>query len=120
MVLRRFPAFDNEAFTVDASSPRLAEGSPLINNGNTPRGTIFEYKAGFPYKTITLDDTGGDPDIFEDGQPNNHTIVDGMGLVANGQGVESESIHFFRALDDDGDPTGPTIAVTVFSQGGNF
>ena len=118
MVLRTFPAFDNEAFTVHPSSPSLPTGSPIINNSSTPVGTIFEYNTGFPYQTITLDDTSGDPDIFEDDQESGHVTVDGMGIVADGTEVESESYHFVRALDDNGFPTGPTITITVFSQMG--
>lgn len=41
-------------------------------------------------------------------------------MVANGQGVEAESLIFIRALTAGGVPTGPTITITVFSQGGNF
>ncbi|MCF2870462.1 Hint domain-containing protein [Octadecabacter sp. G9-8] len=119
MVQRQFAAFDNEAFTVSDSSPRLTPGSSIINNSSTPRGTIFEFTGGFEYQPITLDDTSSEPDIFNDDEEGQHVIVDGRGLVADGTEVESESYHFLRALDDNGNPTGPTITVTVFSQNGN-
>ncbi len=118
MVLRRFAAFDNEAFVVDASSPSLVPGSPIINDSDTPVGTIFRFADGFPYQTVELDDTSGDPDVFEDDQQGGHIITEGRGLVANGTQVESESYHFVRALDASGNETGPVITINVFSQGG--
>ncbi|MEM9435823.1 MAG: Hint domain-containing protein [Pseudomonadota bacterium] len=118
MVLRRFPAFDNEAFTVAAGSPSLTPGSPIINNADTPVGTLFEFTAGFEYKSIQVDDTSGDPDIFEDNQSSGHIITDGMGIVDDGTPVESESFHFIRELDEFGNEIGPVITLTVFSQNG--
>jgi hypothetical protein len=119
MVTRTFAAFDNEAFTVvSSSSSNLNTGDAIINNSSTPTGTIFEFSSGFGFETITLDDTSSDPDIFNDDDEGNHTITDGQGLVADGTEVESESFHYVRALDDNGDPTGPTITITVFSQNG--
>ncbi|MEO0632902.1 MAG: Hint domain-containing protein [Pseudomonadota bacterium] len=120
MVLRTFGAFDNESFTVVSTPGNLSTGSPIINNSNTPVGTIFEYSDGFPIQVITLDDLNGPPqnDFFNDDDEENHIITDGAGLVADGTEVESESFHFVRALDDNGDPTGPVITITVFSQNG--
>lgn len=120
MVNRTFIAFDNNAFTVDPSSPSGAAGSGIVNNSDTPVGQIFQFTDGFPPQTITVDDQGGDPDIFEDDDPANHSIVDGSGLVADGTAVESESIHTVRQIDANGDPFGPEIQITVFSQGGDF
>lgn len=120
MVQRQFAAFDNEAFVVDPSSPSLVAGSAIINNSNTPVGTIFNFTSGFEYQSIILEDTSADPDVFNDDQPGQHTITEGRGLVANGTQVESESYHFLRALDANGNLTGDTITITVFSQGGNF
>ena len=120
MVLRTFPAFDNEAFTVAPGSPSLAAGSPIINNSNTPVGTLFEFTSGFPYQSVQLDDTSFDPDTFDDDDPGNHVIVNGQGLVADGTEVESESYHFVRALDEFGNEVGPTITITVFSKDGDF
>lgn len=57
-------------------------------------------------------------DVFNDDEESDHIIVEGRGLVANGTEVESESFHFVRALDANGNPTGPTITITVFSQNG--
>jgi hypothetical protein len=119
MVQRQFAAFDNEAFTVDASSPRMAVGSAIINNSNTPIGTIFSFTPGFEYQSIILEDTSSEPDVFNDDDAGNHQITEGRGLVANGTFVESESYHFLRAIDEaTGQPTGPVITINVFSQNG--
>lgn len=118
MVQRQFAAFDNEAFVVDPSSPRLGAGSAIVNNSSTPIGTIFNFTSGFEYQSIILDDTSSEPDVFNDDEEGQHTIIEGHGLVANGTQVESESYHFLRALDDDGNPTGDIITITVFSQNG--
>lgn len=122
MVLRTFGAIDSEALTV-VSAPNNSNQNPgdtIINNSSSPNGTVYVFNDGFPTRIIELDDTGGSPDRFEDGQPNNHTITDGKGLVNNGTGVESESILQLRALDTNGNPTGNIINVSVFSQNGNF
>ena len=118
MVQRQFAAFDNDAFTVSDTSPRLTPGSSIINNSSTPVGTIFEFTGGFEYQSIILEDTSSEPDIFNDDEEGQHVITEGRGLVANGTEVESESYHYVRALDDDGNPTGPQITITVFSQNG--
>ena len=118
MVQRNFGAFDNEAFTV-VSGGGLPIGSPIINNSSTPTGTVFEYSSGFPIVNILLDDTSSEPDIFNDDEEQDHVIIDGKGLVANGTEVESESYHYFRQIDAFGNVFGPRITVTVFSQNGN-
>ncbi|MEM9392916.1 MAG: Hint domain-containing protein [Pseudomonadota bacterium] len=121
MVARTLIALDNEALIIDPSSPNGTAGDPIINNSDTPDGTIFEYQPGFPPQTVTLDDVApSDPDVFDDDQSTLHTITDGQGLVANGTSVESESRIDLQALDSDGDPTGPIISIFVFSQNGNF
>lgn len=119
MVLRTFVAFDSENLIVTSSPSGRLVGNPIINNGNTPNGTVFAYTAGSG-EVITLNDTGGNPNVFEDGRPNQHRIVDGKGLVANGTRVESESIIRLRQLDDDGNETGPVISLNVYSQNANF
>lgn len=119
MVARSFRAFDSEAFLIDGNSPFGSPGDPIINNSSTPDGTIFEFQSGFTRQDIVLDDTGGDDDEFEDGNPSGHIITQGSGIVANGTGVEAESVIFVRALDENDNQTGPTIRLTVFSQGGN-
>ncbi len=116
MVERTFFAQDNDSLLVTDSSNAAIIGNGIINNSDTPNGTIFQYSAGSG-TTITLDDTF-EVDVFNDDDTANHTIIDGGGLVATGQGVESESIIIIRALDADGNPTGPEIEVFVFSQGG--
>jgi len=117
MVLRTFFAFDNDNLAVSANpNGGVAIGSGIINNIGTPNGTEFTYTAGGG-TTITVDDNGGNPDIFEDQDAFNHEIIDGGGLVANGQDVESESVIELRELDAAGNPIGPIITIYVFSEG---
>jgi hypothetical protein len=96
MVPRQFAALDNEAFVVDPSSPNLAAGSPIINNSSTPVGTIFSFTGGFEYRSIVLEDTSSQPDIFNEDRSGEHQITEGRSLVANGTQIESESYHFLR------------------------
>ncbi len=121
MVARTVLAFDSEALLVSANpngGPGI--GSSIINNSDTPNGTVFTYQPGFGANVVTIDDTnaGADADIFNDDDTGNHSVIDGAGLVANGQVVESESLIQIRALDGNGNPTGPVIDLYVFSQGG--
>lgn len=121
MVERTVLAFDSEALIVsDNPNGGPAIGSAIINNSDTPDGTVFTYQAGFGAAVVTIDDTnaGGDADVFNDDDTANHTVVDGAGLVANGQAVESESLIQIQALDGSGTPVGPIIDLYVFSQGG--
>ena len=119
MVIRSFFAFDSENLVVQSSSNGSIVGNPVINNSSTPDGTVFTYSSGGG-ATITLDDTGGRGNRIEDDDETNHVIEPngGGGLVADGTGVEAESLIELRALDTNGDPTGPVITITVFSQGG--
>jgi hypothetical protein len=119
MVERTIVAFDSESLIVQSSSSAGLVGNPIINNSDTPNGTTFLFSGGFAEK-VTLDDTAGNPDTFEDDQSAGHTIIEGGGLVANGTGVEAESIIELRALDANGAQIGPTIFLTVFSQNANF
>ncbi|WP_170417034.1 Hint domain-containing protein [Ruegeria atlantica] len=122
MVLRSFFAQDSSSLVAvfvpnTADADDIAVGGSIINNSDTPDGTVFTYSGGTG-TTVTLDDTSGGPDIFNDDQPTGHIITDGGGIVANGTQVESESTITVRALDDDLNPTGPEITIYVFSQGG--
>lgn len=117
MVQRSFFAIDSANMVIDSSSNGGIVGGPIINNSDTPNGTIYTYSAGGG-TTVTLDDVGGNTATFDDDDENNHTIIDGGGIVANGNGVEAESIIEVRALDDLGNPTGPVITLSVFSQNG--
>lgn len=119
MVAQSFFAIDNANLVVDSSPNGAIVGNPVINNSDTPDGTVFTYSAGGG-TTVTLDDTGGSPDVFEDDNAGAHIITDGGGIVANGTPVEAESRIFVRALDGAGNETGPTITITVFSQNGFF
>lgn len=117
MVARTIQVYDSAFLTVAPGSPTLTPGSSIINNSDTPDGTIFTFQGGTPVN-VTLDDTGGSPDVLEDDNPWHHVVTDGAGIVANGQGVEAESHIYVRMLDANGNPTGPEIDVVVFSQGG--
>jgi len=118
MVTVSFLAYSNDSLVVTLSSSPAIIGNGVINNSSTPDGTILQYSPGSA-QSITINDTGGSTEIFEDDDPANHVITDGGTLIANGQTVEAESCIYLRALDANGDPTGPEICVTVFSQGGN-
>lgn len=120
MVEQSFRAFDNESLLIDGTSPFGTPGNPIINNSNTPDGTIFTFQENFTSVGITIDDLGGNPDVFEDGDPGNHTVTDGGGIVANGTGVESESILTLQQIDAGGNPVGDPITITIYSQNGNF
>lgn len=119
MVIRSFFAIDSANMVVTSSSNPGIVGDPIINNSSTPNGTVFAYTGGGG-TTITLDDTGGSSATFDDDDETNHVIEPGGGggLIADGTEVESESQIFVRALDGFGNPTGPTITLYVFSQGG--
>jgi hypothetical protein len=122
MPRRELIAFDNESLVVAAGSPSLAPGSAVINNSDTPDGTIFTYLGGAPPTTVVIDDIasggGNRPNDFEDDIPDRHRVIDGGGLVNTGTRVESESRIDLQALDGDGTPTGDVISIFVFSQNG--
>jgi hypothetical protein len=117
MVLRSFFSIDSENMLVTSSPSAGIVGTPIRNNSDTPNGTVFQYTSGGG-TTITVDDTSGTPDVFEDDQAFSHTITDGGGIVANGTPVESESFIDIRQLDENGLETGPVIRLYVFSQNG--
>ena len=119
MPLRNLFAYDNDSLVVDSSSSAGLVGNGIINNSDTPNGTVFTYTNGIG-RTSAINDDGGDPDTFEDDQSATHTVADGRGLVPDGTPVEAESIIQLRALDVNGTPIGPTLNVTVFSQNGQF
>ena len=101
---------------LSTTAARLLAGSVILTNWNTPISTILRFSGGSDYQSYILADTSRDPDVFNDDDEGTHVITDGCGLLANGTEVESESYHFFRALDADSNPTGDVITVTVFSQ----
>lgn len=117
MASRSFFAIDNNNLVVDSSSNASIVGNPVINNSSTPDGTVFTYTAGGG-TTVTVDDTGGSVDTFEDDNTAGHEIIDGGGIVADNTPVEAESLIFVRELDGTGTPIGPVITITVFSQNG--
>ncbi|MFQ6547434.1 Hint domain-containing protein [Aestuariibius sp. 2305UL40-4] len=118
MVSRSFFAIDSEALVVTSSTNPDILDSNIINASDTPDGTRFVFQGGFGSQLVTLEDTGGDPDVFEDDDGENHVITDGAGLVEDGTQVESESVILIQAVDADGNLTGPVIQLIVFSQNG--
>lgn len=117
MVLRSFFAQDSSSLVVTSSSDSGIVGNPIINNSDTPNGTVFAYSGGTG-TTVTLNDTSGSRAVFNDDQESGHVITNGGGIVTNGTQVESESIITVRALDTNGNPTGLEIDIYVFSQNG--
>lgn len=125
MVLRTFFAINSDNLVVTSSSNAGLVGNGIINNSDTPDGTVFVYTSGGG-TTVTIDDAGFYADaipednnlFFNDDEAADHIVTDGGGIVANGQTVEAESTILLRALDAMGNQTGPTIELTVFSQGG--
>lgn len=117
MVLRTFFAFDSEALVVTDSPDQSLIGDAVINNSDTPNGTEFIFN-GAPLREITLDDTGGGRNRFNDDREDDHVIVDGGGLVAAGTEVEAESRVWLRQLDANGDPFGPEIEIFALSKDG--
>jgi len=119
MVLRTFFAIDNSGLIVTSSPNSSLVGGPIINASDTPDGTVFQFN-GTPLTEVTLDDTGGGRNRFNDDRADDHIIVDGGGLVATGTEVESESEYTLQQLDASGNPTGPLINIYVLSQNGSF
>lgn len=121
MVQRTFLAFDSESLVVDSSPNGSLVGNPIINNSDTPNQTVFTYQSGSG-ELVTLDDTDGGnaQNRFDDDDRFDHQILDGAGLVEDGTFVESESRIDLRALDANGNPTGPTINIYVLSKDGDF
>jgi hypothetical protein len=125
MIERTIFAFDNEALVVDSSPDAAIVGNGIINNSDTPDGTIFTYSAGTG-ATIIIEDDGFFADaipadnnlFFNDDELADHRIVDGADLIADGTFVEAESQIELQAVDAIGNPSGPVITVTVFSQNG--
>ncbi|WP_120501042.1 Hint domain-containing protein [Roseovarius sp. EL26] len=125
MIERTIFAFDNEALIVASSSAANIVGNGVINNSDTPDGTIFTFTANSG-TTITVEDDGQFADaiaadnnlFFNDDELTDHRIIDGAGLIADGTEVEAESRIELQAVDAGGNPTGPLITVTVFSQNG--
>ncbi|MEP5762135.1 MAG: Hint domain-containing protein [Litoreibacter sp.] len=120
MVTRNLFVFDNAALTIDVTSPSGTAGSSIVNNSDTPNGTIFEFQSGFSRVDVEIDDDGGDLDTLEDDQADDHIVTDGNGFIANGTEIEAESIIELRALDANGNETGPVIELTILSQNGDF
>lgn len=119
MVERTLFALDSETLVVVSSPNGAIVGDPIVNNSDTPNGTVFSFSGG-PIREIVIDDNGGRRNQFEDDLPSSHIIEDGGGLVAQGARVESESEYVLRELDENGTPFGPEITIHVFSQGGSF
>ncbi|WP_291729378.1 Hint domain-containing protein [Leisingera sp. F5] len=117
MALRSFFAQGSSSLVVTSSSNGSIVGDAVINNSDTPNGTVFAYSGGTGTE-VTLNDTGGGRNRFNDDRETDHVITDGGGIVADGAQVESESHILLRELDGNGNPAGPEITIYVFSQGG--
>ncbi len=116
MVLKTILASDNDSLTVSNNSPFLDPGDSIINNSSMPNGTIFDFNPGLS-QIITINDTLN-TEVFDDDEEQDHVIVDGGTLVPVGTEVESESLIVLRALDANGNPTGPEITINVYSRDG--
>lgn len=119
MAIRSFFALDNETLIVTSSSNGSIVGDPIVNNSDTPNGTVFRFDGG-RISEIVVDDTSGSRALLEDDQASGHIVQDGAGLVSDGARIESESEYSLRELDENGTPFGPLITINVFSQGGSF
>ncbi len=91
----------------------------VINNSDSPNGTQYAFESGFSTRQVTIEDTGGSADTLEDDNHTAHIVTDGAGLVANGTGVEAESVIQLQELSATGVPIGPVINIFVLSQNGN-
>lgn len=116
MARRELFALDNDVLLTAPNSPNGTPGDPIINNSDTPNGTVFVYQGGAPV-TVAIDDTRSQ-NVFNDDDPGRHVVLDGGGLVSNGTRVESESRITLRALDENGNLVGDRIDIFVFSQNG--
>ena len=117
MVARTFFAIDSAALSVTFSTTQNV-GDSVINNSDTPDGTTFLFGPSYDSANITVDDTSANTATLEDDDPLNHIVTSGGALITNGTGIEAESLIYIREMDAFGNPTGPTIIVTVFSQNG--
>lgn len=120
MVLRTINPFDSYSLTIHASSPSGQAGDAIINNSDTPNGTVFEFEDADGRIEVVIDDQGGRSDVMEDDKPWAHTVHDGGGLIANGTEVEAESIMCLQKVDEFGNPLGDPFNVTVFSKNGDY
>lgn len=116
MIIRSFFITDASVLVVSSISDAGLVGNSIINNSSTPDGTVFSY-TGAGHTTVSVEDAN-DADWFNDDDTANHAVLDGGGIVANGTRVEAESLIHLRAPDGDGNPTGPTVTITVLSQNG--
>ncbi len=116
MVARTLYVIDSDALTVTYST-RQQVGDRIINNSDSPNGTQYLFGAGYTPQQVIIEDTGGSADRMEDDRYSQHKVTDGAGLVANGTGVEAESIIQVQAVDAGGAPTGPVINLYVLSKG---
>lgn len=118
MGIRTVYAIDSENLVVTSSSDPSIVGGFLLNNDDMPDGSVLQFGGGTVREVLIDDVRGGGRSRFNDDSPELHTVVDGQGLVAEGTGVEAESIIYVRKLNDQGQPVGPEIEIYVFSEGG--
>ncbi|MCX8226690.1 MAG: calcium-binding protein, partial [Sulfitobacter sp.] len=117
MVARALYAIDSEALTVLYSTAQSV-GDTVINNSDSPNGTQYTFGAGYSTLQVIVEDTGGSADTLEDDNHTSHIVTDGAGLVANGTGIEAESVIQLQEMSASGIPIGPVINIYVLSQNG--
>ena len=117
MAARSFFAVDSQALTVVFSKTQKV-GDKVINNSDSPNGTIYSFGSGFSTREVKIEDKGGNSNILEDDNHKAHIVTEGAGLVAAGTGIETESLIRLQALDAFGNPVGQVINIYVFSQNG--
>ena len=117
LVARALYAIDSEALTVLYSTAQSV-GDTVINNSDSPNGTQYTFGAGYSTLQVIVEDTGGSADILEDDNHTSHIVTDGAGLVANGTGIEAESVIQLQEMSASGIPIGPIINIYVLSQNG--
>ena len=105
MAARSFFAVDSQALTVVFSKTQKV-GDKVINNSDSPNGTIYSFGSGFSTREVKIEDKGGNSNILEDDNHKAHIVTEGAGLVAAGTGIETESLIRLQALDAFGNPVG--------------
>ncbi|MEE4187735.1 MAG: Hint domain-containing protein [Roseobacter sp.] len=119
MGIRNIYAIDNESLVVANSPDGSLIGTSVRNHGDTPDGTVFTFGGGSVREVVIDDVRGGGRSKLNDDRPENHTVIEGKGLIDEGVGVEAESVILVRELNAQGRPTGPEIELYIYSQGGD-
>lgn len=113
MAIRSLRAYPVSTLTVDASSPVLAAGTAVRNNGDTPDGTILRFDSSQPAQSLTLLDNAGSASRFASGNSDGQTVVEGGSLTASGSRISALSMQHLQQLDALGQPFGPITTITL-------